>query len=152
MPTAGGLVVFRERAATLQVLLGHMGGPYWARRDEGAWTIPKGELHEGEEPLAGAMREFVEELGHAPPEGAVLELGEIRQRGGKRVIAFAVEGEFYPAQLLAGTFELEWPPGSGRRQRFPELDRVAWFDLATAKSKIVPGQRPLLDRLADARR
>ena len=150
--TSAGVVLFRERGGSLEVLLGHMGGPYWARKDEGAWTIPKGELDEGEDPLAGARREFAEELGHALPHDPVLELGEIRQRGGKRVIAFAVEGDFDPGSLVAGTFELEWPPRSGRRETFPELDRVAWFDLATAKTKIVQGQVALLDRLVDARR
>jgi predicted NUDIX family NTP pyrophosphohydrolase len=153
MPTtSAGLILFRERDGTLEVLLGHMGGPFWARRDAGAWSIPKGELDEGEEPRAGALREFTEELGHPPPEGPTTELGEIRQRAGKRVVAFAVEGDFDPAQLLPGTFELQWPPGSGRRQSFPELDRVAWFDLPTAKEKIVQSQIPLLERLAGARR
>jgi predicted NUDIX family NTP pyrophosphohydrolase len=152
MTTSAGLVVFRERDGVLQVLLAHMGGPYWARKDAGAWSIPKGELEEGEDPLAGARREYGEELGRPPPDGAVIELGEVRQRGGKRVVAFAVEGDFDPAQLRPGTFELEWPPRSGRRQAFPEVDRVAWFDLATATGKLVRGQVPLLDRLADARR
>lgn len=149
MTTSAGLVVFRERDGALQVLLGHMGGPYWARKDAGAWSIPKGELGDGEDPLAGARREYREELGHAAPDGPVVELGEIRQRGGKRVLAFAVEGDFDPAQLRPGTFELEWPPRSGRRQSFPEIDRVAWFDLATAKRKVVSGQAELLDRLAE---
>ncbi len=119
----------------LEVLLGHMGGPFWARKDEGAWSIVKGELAEGEDPLAGARREFAEELGHPPPEGEVLSLGEIRQKAGKRVIAFAVEGDFDPASLVAGTFEMQWPPRSGRRATFPELDRVAWFDLKTAPAR-----------------
>ncbi len=149
MTTSAGLIVFRVREGTLQLLLGHMGGPYWARKDEGAWSIPKGELSEGEDALAGALREYAEELGHPPPDGPVIELGEIRQRAGKRVVAFAVEGDFDPARLDPGTFELEWPPRSGRRQAFPEIDRVAWFDLVTAKRKIVKGQAPLLDRLAD---
>jgi predicted NUDIX family NTP pyrophosphohydrolase len=152
MTTSAGLVVFRERDGALQVLLAHMGGPYWARKDAGAWSIPKGELEDGEDPLAGARREYGEELGQPPPDGAVIELGEVRQRGGKRVVAFAVEGDFDPAQLRPGTFELEWPPRSGRRQTFPEVDRVAWFDLATATGKLVRGQVPLLDRLADVRR
>jgi predicted NUDIX family NTP pyrophosphohydrolase len=151
MTTSAGLVVFRERDGALQVLLAHMGGPYWARKDAGAWTIPKGELDDGEDPLAGARREFGEELGHAPPDGRVVELGEVRQRSGKRVVAFAVEGDFDPAQLRPGTFELEWPPRSGRRQAFPEVDRVAWFDLPTARANLVRGQIALLDRLADAR-
>jgi predicted NUDIX family NTP pyrophosphohydrolase len=152
MTTSAGLVVFREREGALQVLLAHMGGPYWARKDAGAWSIPKGELEDGEDPLAGARREYGEELGQPPPEGPVIELGEVRQRGGKRVVAFAVEGDFDPAQLRPGTFELEWPPRSGRRQAFPEVDRVEWFDLATATGKLVQGQVPLLDRLADTRR
>ncbi len=149
MTTSAGLVVFRMREGTLQVLLGHMGGPYWARRDEGAWSIPKGELSDGEDALAGALREYTEELGHAPPGGPVIELGEIRQRAGKRLVAFAVAGDFDSAQLDPATFELEWPPHSGRRQAFPEIDRVAWFDLATARRKLVRGQDVLLDRLAE---
>jgi predicted NUDIX family NTP pyrophosphohydrolase len=151
MTTSAGLIVFRARDGLLEVLLGHMGGPFWARKDAGAWSIPKGELDEGEDPLAGARREYAEELGHPPPDGPMLELGEIRQRAGKRVVAFAVEGDFDPELLEPGTFELEWPPRSGRRQAFPEVDRVAWFDLATAKQRIVAGQIPLLDRLAGAR-
>ncbi len=135
----------------LEVLLGHMGGPFWARKDEAAWSVPKGELEDAEDPLAGARREFAEELGHAPPDGPVLELGEIRQKGGKRVIAFAVEGDFDPRAIEPGTFEMQWPPRSGRLQTFPEIDRVAWFDLATAASKIVRGQAALLERLAEAR-
>ena len=151
MATSAGLVLFRERDGILEVLLGHMGGPFWARRDEGAWSIPKGELEPGEEPLAGALREFAEELGHAPPDGPVLELGEIRQKAAKRVIAFALEGDFDPAQIVPGTFELQWPPRSGRVQAFPEVDRVAWFDVPTAAAKIVRGQLALLERLAALR-
>ena len=149
MTTSAGLVVFRVRDGRLQILLGHMGGPYWAPRDDGAWSIPKGELSEDEDALAGALREYAEELGHAPPDGPVIELGEVRQRAGKRLVAFAVEGDFDPAQLDAGTFELEWPPRSGRRQAFPEIDRVAWFDLPTAGRKVVKGQDVLLERLTE---
>ena len=151
MKTSAGLVLFRVRDGELQVLLGHMGGPLWARKDDGAWSIPKGELDPGEDPLAGARREFAEELGHAPPEGDVLELGEIRQRAGKRVIGFAVEGDFDPETIVPGTFEMTWPPRSGRTQAFPEVDRVAWFDLPTAEGKLVGGQMELLARLAAAR-
>ncbi len=151
MRTSAGIVVFRERDGVLEVLLGHMGGPLWARRDEGAWSIPKGELDAGEDPLAGARREFAEELGRAPPDGPVLELGEVRQRAGKRVIAFAVEGDLDPATIVPGTFEMVWPPGSGRTQAFPEVDRVAWFDLRAAEAKLVSGQAELLARLASAR-
>ncbi|MEA2142731.1 MAG: hypothetical protein QOI64_1161 [Solirubrobacteraceae bacterium] len=152
MTTSAGLLLFREREdGALEVLLGHMGGPFWARRDEGAWSIPKGELDPGEEPLAGARREFAEELGHAPPDGPVLELGEIRQKAGKRVIAFALQGDFDPAAIVPGTFEMQWPPRSGRMQAFPEVDRVAWLDLTTAAAKIVRGQVALLARLAELR-
>ena len=149
MTTSAGLVVFRVRAGRLQMLLGHMGGPFWARKDDGAWSIPKGELSEDEDPFAASLREYTEELGHAPPDGPVIELGETRQRPGKRLVAFAVEGDFDPAQLAAGTFELEWPPRSGRLETFPEIDRVAWFDLASARRKIVQGQAVLLERLAE---
>lgn len=145
------MLLFRERDGVLEVLLGHMGGPFWARRDDGAWSIPKGELAADEDPLAGARREFEEELGHPPPEGPVLELGEVRQRAGKHVIAFAIEGDFDPAAIEPGTFELQWPPGSGRMQEFPEIDRVAWFDVTAARVKVVQGQVALLDRLAQAR-
>lgn len=151
MTTSAGLIVFRDREGALEVLLGHIGGPYWARRDDGAWSIPKGELDDGEEPLAAARREFREELGHPPPDGPLLELGEIRQAGGKRVIGFAVEGDFDPAAIDPGTCEIEWPPRSGRMQTFPEIDRVAWFDLAAARPKLVKGQAELLDRLARQR-
>jgi predicted NUDIX family NTP pyrophosphohydrolase len=148
--TSAGLLLFRRTGGTLEVLLGHMGGPFWARKDAGAWSIPKGELADGEDPLSGARREWAEETGHPAPDGAVLELGEIRQRAGKRVIGFAVEGDFDPGQLVPGTFELEWPPRSGRRQNFPEIDRVAWFDVPTAETKLVKGQIELLDRLVGA--
>ena len=152
MTTSAGLLLFRRRAdGALEVLLAHMGGPFWARKDEGAWSIPKGELDPGEEPLAGALREFAEELGQAPPDGPAIELGEVRQKAGKRVVAFAVEGDFDPAQIVPGTFELQWPPRSGRTQAFPEVDRVAWFDLETAAAKLVRGQVALLERLAALR-
>jgi predicted NUDIX family NTP pyrophosphohydrolase len=141
-------VLFRVRDGALEVLLGHMGGPFWARKDDGAWSIPKGELLDDEDPLTGARREFEEELGHPPSDGAVLELGEIRQGSGKRVVAFAIAGDFDPAQLRPGTFEMEWPPRSGRRQAFPEIDRVAWFTVEAAAAKLVKGQLALLERLA----
>jgi predicted NUDIX family NTP pyrophosphohydrolase len=148
---SAGLLLFRERDGVLEVLLGHMGGPFWARKDAGAWSIPKGELAPGEDPLAGARREFAEELGRPPPDGPAIELGEIRQKAGKRVIAFALEADFDPADIVPGTFELEWPPRSGRRRAFPEVDRVVWFDLPTATAKIVRGQLALLERLAQLR-
>jgi predicted NUDIX family NTP pyrophosphohydrolase len=148
--TSAGLLLYRVRDGALEVLLGHMGGPLWARRDAGAWSIPKGELADGEEALAGARREFAEELGHPAPDGEAMPLGEVRQRGGKRVVAFALEGDLDPAALDPGTFEMEWPPRSGRRQRFPEIDRVAWLGLDDARRLVVPAQAELIDRLADA--
>jgi predicted NUDIX family NTP pyrophosphohydrolase len=148
--SSAGLLLYRLRDGAPEVLLGHMGGPFWARRDAGAWSIPKGELAEGEEALAGARREFAEELGHPPPEGEPLPLGEVRQRGGKRVVAFALEGDFDPAALDPGTFEMEWPPRSGRRQRFPEIDRVAWLGLDDARRLVVRAQVELIERLAGA--
>ena len=148
MTTSAGLLLYRVRDGALEVLLGHMGGPLWARRDAGAWSIPKGELADGEEALAGARREFAEELGHPAPDGEAVPLGEVRQRGGKRVVAFALEGDFDPAALDPGTFEMEWPPRSGRRQRFPEIDRVAWLGLDDARRLVVPAQAELIDRLA----
>jgi predicted NUDIX family NTP pyrophosphohydrolase len=148
---SAGLLLFRERDGALEVLLGHMGGPFWARKDAGAWSIPKGELDAGEDPRAGALREFAEELGCAPPDGPLVELGEIRQKGGKRVVAFALQGDFDPAALRPGTFEMQWPPRSGRMQEFPELDRVAWMPLPEAVEKVVRGQVALLERLAELR-
>jgi predicted NUDIX family NTP pyrophosphohydrolase len=146
---SAGLVVFRRTGADLEVLLGHMGGPFWARRDAGAWSIPKGEIEPGEDPLAAARREFVEELGIAPPTGTPTDLGEVRQSGGKVVTAWAVEGDLDPDAVTPGTFELEWPPRSGRVSTFPEVDRVAWFTLESAAERIVTGQRDLLERLRD---
>jgi len=141
--------VLRRRTANgaVEVLLGHMGGPFWQRRQEGAWTIPKGEVEPGEEPLAVARREFHEELGMPVPPGDLVDLGEVRQAGGKVVRAWAVEGDLDVEAIVSNTFEIEWPPKSGRIQSFPEIDRAAWFDLESARAVIVAGQRPLLDRL-----
>jgi predicted NUDIX family NTP pyrophosphohydrolase len=144
--TSAGLLLFRDTPHGLQVLLAHPGGPLWAKKDAGAWTIPKGEIDDGEDPLAAARREFEEELGQ-PVEGAFIPLGEIRQAGGKRVIAWAVRAEFDPTSLSSNVFSLEWPPRSGRQQQFPEVDRVEWFDTATARRKLLPSQLPLLERL-----
>ena len=144
---SAGIVLWRRNGDTIEVLLGHMGGPYWARKDHGAWTIPKGEVEAGEEPLAVAVREFEEELGMPVPAGELVDLGEVRQSGGKIVRAWAVEGDLDPATAVSNTFELEWPPRSGRMQSFPEIDRAAWFDVPTARSKVVTGQRALIDRV-----
>jgi len=133
----------------VQVLLGHMGGPFWARKDAGGWTVPKGEYTDGETPEAAARREFTEELGLPVPPGELVDLGTVKQSGGKTVTVWALAADLDPATVVPGTFELEWPRNSGRIQEFPELDRVEWFDLATAATKIVGGQRAFLDRLTD---
>jgi predicted NUDIX family NTP pyrophosphohydrolase len=143
---SAGLLVFRRRAGALEVLLVHPGGPLWAKRDLGAWSIPKGEIEAGEDPLAAAQREAAEEIG-LRAAGPFVALGAIRQRGGKEVQAWATEAEFDPAALESGEIELEWPPRSNRRQRFPEIDRAAWFGLDEARRRILPSQAPLLDRL-----
>ena len=146
---SAGILLYRGSTEGLEVLLGHMGGPFWARKDAAAWSIPKGECEPDEEPLAAARREFQEELGLPVPEGELVELGEVRQSGGKVVTAWALAGDLDPADVVPGTFEMEWPRGSGKLKEFPEIDRAAWFDLATAEEKIVAGQRPLLGRLAE---
>lgn len=146
---SAGILLFREGHGGLEVLLGHMGGPFWARRDAGAWSIPKGACEPGESALDAARREFGEELGLPPPAAEPIALGEVRQSGGKVVTAWAVRGDLDPSQVVPGTFELPWPPGSGHTQRFPEIDRAAWFDLDTAREKAVTGQRVLFDRLRE---
>ncbi|HTX10184.1 MAG TPA: NUDIX domain-containing protein [Solirubrobacteraceae bacterium] len=145
---SAGILLHRRRGDRLEVLLVHPGGPLWARRDDGAWSIPKGEYDEGEEPLAAARREFEEELGSAPPADDAAELGEVRQKSGKFVRAWAIAGELDPATVVSNTFELEWPPRSGRRIEVPEVDRAEWFALDAARAKINPAQVALLDRLA----
>ncbi|GAA1344387.1 NUDIX domain-containing protein [Saccharothrix algeriensis] len=145
---SAGILLHRDRGHGLEVLIGHMGGPFWARKDAGAWSIPKGEP-DGDEPLQdAARREFAEELGLPVPEGELAPLGEVRQSGGKTVHAWALRGDLDPERVVPGTFELEWPRGSGVLRRFPEVDRVAWFPLAEAAGKLVTAQRVLLDRLA----
>jgi predicted NUDIX family NTP pyrophosphohydrolase len=144
---SAGLVLFRGSGADLELLLVHMGGPFWARKDAGAWSIPKGEYDSGEAPLAVALREFGEELGSAAPDGETIELGQVRQASGKTVTAFARRGDFDAETAVSNTFEIEWPKGSGRLRTFPEVDRAAWFDPETAKTKLVKGQIPIVDRL-----
>jgi predicted NUDIX family NTP pyrophosphohydrolase len=143
---SAGILVFRRKASGIQVFLAHMGGPFWARKDDGAWTIPKGLYDGDEDPLAAAKREFEEETG-ITIDGSFLELGTFKQASGKIISAWAVEGDFDAASIKSNVFELEWPPKSGKRQLFPEIDRGAWFDLATARQKIVKGQVPVLDAL-----
>ena len=138
--------MYRRDRDALRVLLVHPGGPFWKNRDEGAWSIPKGECETGEEMLGAARREFEEELG-SKPAGDFQPLGDIRQRSGKLVTAFAVEGEFDPRALCSLEFELEWPPKSGNRKSFPEVDRAQWFTLEEARRKILPAQGEFLDRI-----
>jgi predicted NUDIX family NTP pyrophosphohydrolase len=141
------LLKSRRRSVSSAGILVHPGGPYWRKKDEGAWSIPKGEMDEGEDAEVAARREFMEETGVAL-SGSLEQLGEIRQRGGKRVIAFAVEGDLDVQTIRSNTFEIEWPPKGGRMQSFPEIDRAEWFDLPSAHAKILDSQRPLLDQLA----
>jgi predicted NUDIX family NTP pyrophosphohydrolase len=147
--TSAGLLLYRRRGGRLEVLLGHPGGPLFASRDEGAWTIPKGEVEPDEAWLSVARREFEEETGTPPPAdlASYRPLGDVRQKSGKVVTAWAVEGDLDPATAVSNTFEMEWPPRSGRRQAFPEIDRVAWFELAEARRRIITAQAAFLDRL-----
>jgi predicted NUDIX family NTP pyrophosphohydrolase len=147
---SAGLLLYRRRDGRLEVLLGHLGGPYVTRRDAGAWSIPKGEYEADEAPFDAARREFAEELGvPAPVDGAPAHLGTIRQQNGKLVTAWAIEGDLDVSAVVSNTFEIEWPPRSGRRQSFPEIDRAEWFGLDAARTKMIRGQDALLDRLAE---
>ena len=143
---SAGLLMFRRRNNALEVLLAHPGGPFWKKKDLGAWSIPKGEIQPGEEPLAAARREFAEELGFTP-EGDFIPLNPIQQKGGKRVQVWAFEGDCDPARVKSNTFQMEWPPRSGRMQDFPEIDRVAFFQLNEAKVRINPAQIGCLEEL-----
>jgi predicted NUDIX family NTP pyrophosphohydrolase len=145
--SAGILLWRRAPGGAPEVLLVHPGGPFWARKDHGAWSIPKGEHGEGEDPRACALREFAEETGAAPPAGALADLGTVRLKSGKAVRAFAAPGDVDPAAVRSNTFELEWPPRSGRIQAFPEIDRAAWFGLAEARTRLNPAQAAFVDRL-----
>jgi predicted NUDIX family NTP pyrophosphohydrolase len=146
---SAGLLLFRVRDNYIQVLLGHPGGPFWRRRDQGVWTIPKGLISPGETSLAAAMREFAEETGHRPA-GKPFALGSETQPGGKVVHVWAVQGDWDPAELQSNTFEMEWPPRSGQRQEFPEIDHAAWFGIAEARAKILKGQAVFIKRLLEA--
>ncbi|MEW6437593.1 MAG: NUDIX domain-containing protein [Pseudomonadota bacterium] len=143
---SAGILMYKAARAGVLVLLVHPGGPFWRRKDEGAWSIPKGEVEAGEESTAAARREFAEELG-VTPRGPLESLGTIRQAGGKWVEAFAVEGDLDPDAIQSNGFEIEWPPRSGQVQVFPEIDRAAWFALPVARQKILAAQTPFLDRL-----
>jgi predicted NUDIX family NTP pyrophosphohydrolase len=143
---SAGLLLFRETAAGLEVLLAHPGGPFWAKKDDGAWSIPKGEFADGEEPLAAAKREFEEEMG-VRPAGHFIPLESLKQASGKVVFAWALRADFDPSRLKSNMFSMEWPPKSSRQQEFPEIDKAAWFGLEAARLKILKGQAPFLDRL-----
>lgn len=149
---SAGILMYRGSGDALELLLAHPGGPFWAKKDLGAWSIPKGEYEEGDDPLAVAKREYEEELGSAPPQGVYADLGELTQPSRKIITAFAVEGDFDPANLKSNSFELEWPPKSGRKQSFAEVDRAEWFTTDAARKKILPGQAPFIDRLLTALR
>lgn len=148
-PRSAGILLYRRREKVVEVLLGHPGGPYWSRKEQGAWMVPKGAVEAGESSLEAAMREFSEEVGPVPA-GTPVVLATVRQNGGKLVEVFALEGDFDPADLASNAFELEWPPKSGRMQSFPELDRIGWFTLDDARRLILQSQRPLIEALAAA--
>ena len=144
---SAGILLYRRRSAAFEVLLVHPGGPFWVRRDEGAWSLPKGEYRDGEDPLAAARREFEEELGVVPADTGYVELGEVKQKAGKVVRAWGLEGDLDPDAIISNEFELEWPPRSGQRRRFSEVDRAQWFTVLEARAKINPAQVKLLDQL-----
>ncbi len=147
--SAGLLLYRRTDGGGVEVMAVHMGGPFWARKDEGAWSIPKGEHEPDEDSLTVARREFAEEIGQEVPSGPMVELGEVRQSGGKVVTAWALEADIDVTRIESNTFEIEWPPRSGRKQEFPEADRAEWLDIETARRKLVKGQVPLLDALLE---
>ena len=144
---SAGILLYRRHQGILEVLLVHPGGPTWVNRDAGAWSIPKGEYSDDEDPQAVALREFQEETGQPPPTGDLVALGEIRQKGGKVVTAWAVPGDLDPEAITSNTFKLQWPPNSGRWRTVPEVDRAGWFDPSTAKDKLLAAQAELVDRL-----
>ena len=149
MARSAGILLYRLRDGGPEVLLVHPGGPFWARKDAGAWSIPKGEYDDGEDPQAGAMREFEEETGTALSPAALADLGTVRLKSGKQVAAWAVEGDLDADTITSNTFELEWPPRSGRMQTVPEVDRAGWFGLEEAREKLNPAQGAFLDRLSE---
>ena len=147
---SAGILLHRDGPEGREVLLVHPGGPFWAKRDDGAWSIPKGEYDDGEEPMAAALREFEEELGSALEHvGELVELGEVRQRNSKVVVAWAAAGDLDASAVRSNTFSMEWPPRSGRQQEFPEIDRAGWFTLARAREKLVEAQAAFVDRLEE---
>lgn len=150
MKQSAGILLYRDRGQGIEVLLVHPGGPFWARKDAGAWSIPKGEFLEDEEPFIAAKREFSEELGLPAPDGPTVDLGSVQQSGSKTVFAWAIQSDLDVSVVVSNMFELEWPPKSGDMKQFPEIDRAGWFTLDVAQTRIVKGQLPLLQKLADA--
>jgi predicted NUDIX family NTP pyrophosphohydrolase len=146
---SAGILLYRIVGGAPEVLLVHPGGPYWARKDAGAWSIPKGEYEDGEDPQACALREFEEELGVGLPPGELAELGSVKQKGGKLVTAWAAEGDLDADSVSSNTFTMEWPPRSGRTEEFPEIDRAGWFEIEPAREKLVTAQAEFLDRLLE---
>lgn len=144
---SAGLLLYRAHGGVVEVLIVHPGGPFWARKDDGAWSIPKGEYDDGDDPWAAAQREFAEELGLPVPDGAPIDFGAVKQPSGKVVTAFGVRGDLDITDARSNTFEMEWPRGSGRLREFPEVDRAEWFSVAQARAKLLRGQRVFLDRL-----
>jgi predicted NUDIX family NTP pyrophosphohydrolase len=147
---SAALLLYRVTGGGVEVLIGHPGGPFWARKDEGAWSIPKGEYVDGEDPWSAAQREFLEEVGKEAPAGPRIDFEPLRQPSGKVITAFAVRGDLDLEGAFSNTFTLEWPKGSGNIREYPEIDRVGWFSVAEASTKLLKGQRPLLDRLTAA--
>jgi predicted NUDIX family NTP pyrophosphohydrolase len=147
---SAGLLLYRVKDGSVDVLIGHPGGPFWAKKDDGAWSIPKGEYVEGEDSWLAARREFEEELGKSPPDGPRIDFPPLRQPSGKIITAYAVRGDLDLDGAVSNTFALEWPKGSGNVREYPEIDRVDWFSVDAARSKLLKGQRPLLDQLMDA--
>ena len=147
---SAGLLLYRITEAYVEVLIGHPGGPFWAKKDDGAWSIPKGEYAEGEDPWSAARREFEEELGKPPPDGPRIDFPPLRQPSGKIITAYAVRGDLDLDGAVSNTFTMEWPKGSGNLREYPEIDRVEWFSVDAARSKLLKGQRPLLDQLMNA--
>jgi len=144
---SAGLLLYRAHGGVVEVLIAHPGGPFWARKDDGAWSIPKGEYDDGDDPWVAAQREFSEEIGLPVPAGPRIDFGALKQPSGKVVTVFAVRADLDVTDARSNTFELEWPKGSGRMQEFPEVDRVGWFPVARARAKLLKGQRAFLDRL-----
>jgi predicted NUDIX family NTP pyrophosphohydrolase len=147
---SAGLLLYRTTEGYVEVLIGHPGGPFWAKKDDGAWSIPKGEYAEGEDPWSAARREFEEELGKPPPDGPRIDFPLLRQPSGKVITAYAVRGDLDLDGTVSNTFTMEWPKGSGNVRDYPEIDRVDWFSVDAARSKLLKGQRPLLDQLMNA--